>query len=104
MTTSAVPSIISVSSQKTPTMTSPSSPVQQSPSLPKHPLFGLWNPIYQGYLSNGVKEIDACDSSLWTQDYDDAHLFRTESAANYARQQFRDNYNITTVVSVMRYG
>ena len=85
-------------------MTTPSLPVQPLPSSQRHPLFGLWNPIHQGYLSNGIKEIDACDSALWTQDYDDAHLFRTEGAANIARQQFRDNYNITTVVSVMRYG
>ncbi len=87
-------------------MNKPYSAVQPSRSslkLQQHPLLGLWNPIYQGWLVSDVKEVFA-DSSIWTKDFDSAQTFRTEQAADTARKQLRDNYNVVTSVCVLGYG
>ena len=102
MTTFDKRSIISVTSQKTPPMTTPFLPVQQLQSLPKHPLFGLWNPIYQGYLVNDVKEVHA-DSSIWTKEFTEAHKFRTEEAALTAGKHLRDFYGVHVIICVMEF-
>lgn len=86
-------------------MISPSSQAQQSQSLPKPQqivLLGLWNPIYQGWLVNDVKEVFA-DSSIWTKEYNEAQKFRTEAAALTAGKHLRDFYGINVVVSVMEF-
>lgn len=86
-------------------MNKPYSAVQPSRSslkLQQHPLLGLWNPIYQGWLVSDVKEVFA-DSSIWTKDFKDAQTFRTEAAAVTAGKQLRDYYGINVVVSVMEF-
>ena len=103
--TSSVPSTTSNESQSTPQLMKPSSPVQPSLSsrkLQQHPLFGLWNPTYQGWLISDVKEVFA-DSSIWTKEFKDAQKFRTEAAALTASKQLRDYYGINVVISVMEF-
>ena len=88
-----------------PQIMKPSSPEQQSLSSPKLqqiPLLGLWNPIYQGWLVDDIKEVFA-DSSIWTKEYNDAQKFRTEAAALTASKQLRDYYGINVVISVMEF-
>ena len=74
----------------------------QSQSSQKHPLLGLWNPIWQGWLISDVKEVSA-DSSIWTNDFQDAQTFRTEQAAKNARRHLRDYYNIDVSICVLNY-
>ena len=75
---------------------------QQSHSLQKHPLLGLWNPIWQGWLVNDVKEVTG-DSDIWTTEFNEAQTFRTESAANNARKHLRDFYDIDVCICVLNY-
>ena len=81
---------------------SPEQPSLSSPKLQQIPLLGLWNPIYQGWLVNDVKEVYA-DSSIWTKEYNDAQKFRTEAAALTAGKHLRDFYGINVVVTVMEF-
>ena len=99
------PSTTSTESLNMPQLMKPSSQVQPSRSslkLQQHPLFGLWNPIYQGWLISDLKEVFA-DSSIWTKEYNDAQKFRTEAAALTAGKHLRDYYGINVVVSVMEF-
>ena len=83
-------------------MKKPSLPEQPSASSQRFPLLGLWNPIWQGWLVNDVKEVSG-DSEIWTSDFKEAQTFRTEAAATIARKHLRDFYNIDAVVSVLGY-
>ncbi len=83
-------------------MTKLYSPEQQSPSLQKHPLLGLWNPIYQGWLVTDVKTMHT-DSSIWTDNFSDAQTFRTEQAASAAKKHLRDFYKIDVSICVLGY-
>ena len=76
------------------------SPEQPSLSSQRHPLLGLWNPTYQGWLVNDLKEVYA-DSSIWTKSYAEAQAFRTEEAAMKAMKQLRDFYGINVTVCVL---
>lgn len=75
-------------------------PSRSSQKLQQHPLLGLWNPIYQGWLVSDLKEVYA-DSSIWTKSYTEAHAFRTEGAAKTASKHLRDFYGIDTSVCVL---
>ena len=66
----------------------------------KHPLLGLWNPIWQGWLANGVEEVSN-DSDIWTPDFNAAQAFRTATAAENARKHLRDFYDVTTSICVL---
>jgi hypothetical protein len=82
---------------------SPVQPSLSSQKLPKHPLFGLWNPVWQAWLVSDVQEVSD-DSEIWTETFDHAQIFRTEAAAQVARMHLRDFYAIDTAVCVLGYG
>ncbi len=95
-------SLISVQSTSTEPVKSPSLPEQPSPSSQRFPLLGLWNPIWQGWLVNDVKEVTG-DSDIWTSEFNEAQTFRTEAAAKNASKHLRDFYNIDVSVCVLGY-
>ncbi len=105
MTISAQPSGTSAVQLIAPPLNNPRSseqPSQSSRKLQQHPLLGLWNPIYQGWLVSDVKEVHA-DSSIWTDKFNEAQTFRTEQAAANAKKHLRDFYNISTSVCVLNF-
>ena len=102
MTTSMLLSLISEQLPSPHHQTNRSWPMLQSPSSPKHPVLGLWNPVYQGWLVSDVVEVHA-DSSIWTQDSTQAQEYRTESTALVASKHLRDFYGIDTSVSIIKY-
>ena len=102
MISSNLPCITSGLTPKLPLMTTPSLPVQPSHSSPKHPQLGLWNPTWQGWLSDGVAEI-CDDAAMWTTDFQSAQTFRTEPEAQIARMRLRDYHGIHVRVCVLNY-
>jgi len=73
----------------------PSSLEQQSKSLPKFPLFGVWSE--QGWLIDS--SIPVADGSiLWTKNISQAQIFRTEAKALLATKHLRDFSQIIAAV------
>jgi len=73
----------------------PSSLGQQSKSLPKFPLFGVWSE--QGWLIDS--SIPVADGSiLWTKNISQAQIFRTEAKALLATKHLRDFSQIIAAV------
>jgi hypothetical protein len=68
---------------------------QQSKSLPRFPLFGVWNPK-EGWLIDS--SIYADGSILWTENISQAQVFRTEAKALLATKHLRDFSQIITAV------
>ena len=69
---------------------------QQSKSLPKFPLFGVWNPE-EGWLIDNAEPISDGDS-MWTKNISQAQVFRTEAKALLATKHLRDFAQIYTAV------
>jgi len=68
---------------------------QQSKSLPKFPLFGVWSE--EGWLIDS--SIPVADGSiLWTKNISQAQVFRTEAKALLATKHLRDFSQIITAV------
>ena len=78
------------------TIQTPSSLEQQSKSLPKFPLFGVWNPE-EGWLIDHASPI-ADGDSMWTKDISQAQVFRTEAKALLATKHLRDFARVDTAV------
>jgi len=77
------------------TTQTPSSLGQQSKSLPKFPLFGVWSE--QGWLIDS--SIPVADGSiLWTRNISQAQIFRTEAKALLATKHLRDFSQIIAAV------
>jgi len=73
----------------------PSSLGQQSKSLPKFPLFGVWSE--EGWLIDS--SIPVADGSiLWTKNISQAQIFRTEAKALLATKHLRDFSQIIAAV------
>jgi len=68
---------------------------QQSKSLPKFPLFGVWSE--EGWLIDS--SIPVADGSiLWTRNISQAQIFRTEAKALLATKHLRDFSQIIAAV------
>jgi hypothetical protein len=68
---------------------------QQSKSLPKFPLFGVWSE--EGWLIDS--SIPVADGSiLWTRNISQAQIFRTEAKALLATKHLRDFAQIIAAV------
>jgi len=68
---------------------------QQSKSLPKFPLFGVWSE--EGWLiDSSIPVVDG--SILWTKNISQAQVFRTEAKALLATKHLRDFSQIITAV------
>jgi len=68
---------------------------QQSKSLPKFPLFGVWSE--EGWLIDS--SIPVADGSiLWTKNISQAQIFRTEAKALLATKHLRDFSQIIAAV------
>jgi len=78
------------------TTQTPSSLGQQSKSLPKFPLFGVWNPE-EGWLIDHASPI-ADGDSMWTEESSQAQVFRTEAKALLATKHLRDFAQVNTAV------
>lgn len=78
------------------TAQTPSSLGQQSKSLPKFPLFGVWNPE-EGWLIDHASPI-ADGDSMWTKESSQAQVFRTEAKALLATKHLRDFSQIIAAV------
>jgi hypothetical protein len=77
------------------TAQTPSSLGQQSKSLPKFPLFGVWSE--EGWLIDS--SIPVADGSiLWTRNISQAQIFRTEAKALLATKHLRDFSQIIAAV------
>jgi hypothetical protein len=77
------------------TTQTPSSLEQQSKSLPKFPLFGVWSE--EGWLIDS--SIPVADGSiLWTKNISQAQIFRTEAKALLATKHLRDFSQIIAAV------
>jgi len=77
------------------TTQTPSSLGQQSKSLPKFPLFGVWSE--QGWLIDSSVPV-ADGSILWTRNISQAQIFRTEAKALLATKHLRDFAHIIAAV------
>jgi len=77
------------------TTQTPSSLGQQSKSLPKFPLFGVWSE--QGWLIDSSVPV-ADGSILWTRNISQAQIFRTEAKALLATKHLRDFSQIIAAV------
>jgi len=77
------------------TTQTPSSLGQQSKSLPKFPLFGVWS--VQGWLIDSSVPV-ADGSILWTRNISQAQIFRTEAKALLATKHLRDFSQIIAAV------
>jgi hypothetical protein len=69
---------------------------QQSKSLPKFPLFGVWNPEKGWLIDSSIPVADG--SILWTENISQAQVFRTEAKALLATKHLRDFSQIITAV------
>jgi len=78
-----------------------SSPAQPSQSLPKHPLYGLWNPDSQSWLKAGIDTVHT--SELWTGQPAQAQIFRTLAFSASVTQYLCDEHNICTHVKVLNH-
>jgi hypothetical protein len=68
---------------------------QQSKSLPKFPLFGVWSE--EGWLiDSSIPVVDG--SILWTKNISQAQIFRTEAKALLATKHLRDFAQIIAAV------
>jgi hypothetical protein len=78
------------------TTQTPSSLGQQFKSLPKFPLFGVWNPE-EGWLIDHASPI-ADGDSMWTKESSQAQVFRTEAKALLATKHLRDFAQVEAAV------
>jgi hypothetical protein len=69
---------------------------QQSKSLQKFPLFGVWNPEEGWLIDSSIPVADG--SILWTKNISQAQVFRTEAKALLATKHLRDFSQIITAV------
>jgi hypothetical protein len=69
---------------------------QQSKSLQKFPLFGVWNPEEGWLIDSSIPVADG--SILWTENISQAQVFRTEAKALLATKHLRDFSQIITAV------
>jgi hypothetical protein len=69
---------------------------QQSKSLPKFPLFGVWNPEEGWLIDSSIPVADG--SILWTRNISQAQIFRTEAKALLATKHLRDFAQIIAAV------
>ena len=72
---------------------------QQFKSLPRFPLFGVWN-LEEGWLIDNATPV-ADDSSMWTTESSQAQVFRTEAKALLATKHLRDFAQVETVVRTL---
>jgi hypothetical protein len=74
---------------------------QQSKSLPRFPLFGVWNPEEGWLIDNAAPISDG--GSLWTENISQAQVFRTEAKALLATKHLRDFAQIHTAVKPLNH-